>query len=99
MLALDDVLAIEGEAETEEAYYMAIQRAINAGTWSLQGSFGRTMMEAIEEGRCMLGERGAKDYWGNYIPARSQVQEGTKGSADYVADRFGADWLELMQGA
>lgn len=99
MLDLDDVLAIEGEAETEEDYYLAIQRAINSGAWSLQGSFGRAMMDAIESGRCLLGAKGARDYWGNYIPAREQVKEGTKGSPSFVAGRCGTDWLEMMVGA
>lgn len=99
MIELDDILAIEGEAETEEDYFLAIQRAINSGTWGLQGSFGRTMMAAIENGDCMLGERGARDYWGNYIPSRTEVQDGTKGSAGFVADRRGADWVQMLEAA
>ena len=92
MLDLDDVLAIED-------YYLAIQRAINSGAWRLQGSFGRVMMDAIESGRCLLGAKGARDYWGNYIPSREQVKEGTKGSASFVKECGGADWLEMMEGA
>lgn len=99
MIDLDTVLEIEEGTETEEDYYLAIQRAINAGSWSLQGSFGRTMMGAIESGYCMLGERDARDYWGNHIPSRTQVKEGTKGSFDYVAERRGADWAEMMANA
>lgn len=99
MIDLDDVLAIEGEAESEEDYYLSVQRAINSGTWGLQGSFGRAMMDAISAGKCMLGERGARDYWGNYIPARDEVQSGTKGSPEFVEERCGADWLEMMKGA
>jgi hypothetical protein len=97
MIDLDAVLEIEGEAETEEDYYLAIQRAINAGSWSLQGSFGRAMMDAISSGRCMLGKSSARDYWGNYIPSRDQVQSGTKGSPEFVEARRGADWLEMLE--
>lgn len=96
---LDTILEIEEGAETEAAHYQAIQRAINAGTWGLQGSFGRTMMAAIEDGYCMLGQRGASDYWGNYIPSREQVQDGTKGSPGFVEERMGSDWLAMMEAA
>jgi hypothetical protein len=96
---LEDVLAIEGEAESEEDYYLSLQRAINSGMWSLQGSYGRSMMDAINGGQCLLGEKGAKDYWGNYIPARDEVKPGTKGSAGFVRERMGAEWLEMMGGA
>lgn len=99
MIELNDVLAIEGEAETEEDYYLSVQRAINSGTWGLQGSFGRAMMDAITAGRCMLGERGARDYWGNYIPARDEVKPGTKGSPEFVAEKSGDLWLEMLKGA
>lgn len=99
MIDLDDVLAIEGEAESTEDYYLSVQRAINGGTWGLQGSFGRAMMDAIEAGRCMLGEHSARDYWGNYIPARDEVKPGTKGSPEFVEQRCGADWLAMVQEA
>ena len=91
MLALNDILAIE-EPESEEDYFDSLQRAINSGSaWSFQGSYGRAMMDAIESGRCMLGQTGASDYYGNYIPSRYEVEEGTKGSVDYVAMHIGAD--------
>lgn len=99
MIDLDTILEIEEGADSEEAHYLAIQRAINAGTWSLQGSFGRTMMDAIESGRCMLGEAPARDYWGNFIPSREMVQAGTKGSFEYVERYWGEEWAELMANA
>lgn len=99
MIDLDTVLEIEEGSDSEENHFLAIQRAINAGTWSLQGSFGRTMMEAIESGNCMLGKSGARDYWGNYIPSRSQVKEGTKGSREFVELRRGGGWAEMMANA
>lgn len=97
-LTLHDINVIE-EADLEpsaEEYFASIQRAINSGMWSLQGSYGRTMMDAIEAGRCVLGTTPAKDYWGTFIPARHQVKPGTKGSPEYVANHFGQEWLELM---
>ena len=97
MLTLNDINIIECDEEaTEEEYFMAIQRTINSGMWGLQGSYGRTMMEAIESGRCMLGKSRARDYYGNTIPGRDDVQEGTKGSYDYVADAMGSEWADMM---
>ena len=58
-----------------------LQDNINSGiVWKMEGSQGRAAMGAIEAGACMLGEEPKRDYYGNRIPARSEVQEGTKGS-------------------
>lgn len=99
MLTLADVNNIECDEEVSELeYFKSIQRAINSGlAWSFQGSYGRTMMDAISSGRCILGEKGARDYWGNYIPSRHEVQGGTKGSISYVEAHSGIDWLLEME--
>lgn len=96
---LDAVMLLENGTDDELAAYEAIQRLINAGQWGLQGSFGRTMMAAIESGYCMLGPNPARDYYGNRIPSRTEVQEGTKGSYQFVVDQQNEDWAELMKGA
>jgi hypothetical protein len=84
MTTLDSVLAIEeGEVFTQQLE--AMQSLINSGqAWKLQGSYGRAAMQAIENGDCVLGKVGHKDYWGNYVPSRFEVQEGTKGSLEYA---------------
>lgn len=98
MITLNDVNNIENGASTEIDYFLSIQRAINSGSaWSLQGSYGRAMMEAIESGNCMLGPTPARDYWGNRIPSRTEVQEGTKGSRSFVVDHCGEDWAVSME--
>ena len=98
MLTLNDINTIESDDEVSELeYYAAIQRAINGGLWGLQGSYGRTMMDAISSGHCMLGTKSARDYYGNYIPSRDEVKEGTKGSISYVEDAMGGDWLFEME--
>ena len=96
----EDIMILEGEREVESEldYYASMQRTINAGTWSLQGSFGRSMMEAIEGGRCLLGTYRAADAYGNRIPARTDVQEGTKGNRGYVVEAMGEDWAVAMEG-
>lgn len=100
MITQSDINAIESYDTDELEYYSAIQRAINSGmAWSFQGSYGRSMMDAIDAGRCVLGAKPARDYWGNRIPSRDEVQPGTKGSAEYVAEHSGDDWLDLMLAA
>lgn len=97
MFDLQDIDNIEAGAESEEAYYASLQQAINSGSaWSLQGSYGRAMMEAIESGACLLAKFPARDYWGNFIPSRDQVKAGTKGSYEYVADAMGAEYADVM---
>lgn len=87
------------DLDNEIEYYTELQKAINSGVaWSFQGSYGRAMMDAITSGYCLLGKEPARDYWGNRIPSRDEVQEGTKGSYQYVADRFGEEWADLLAG-
>lgn len=93
---LDDILTIEGE-ETDVDQAEAIQRSINSlSAWRLQGSIGRTLMGAIEAGEAMLGHEDTRDYYGNHIPSRSQVEAGTKGSFEFVASRSGRAWADRM---
>lgn len=93
---LDDILTIEGE-ETDVEMAEAIQRSINSLTaWRLQGSIGRSLMGAIDAGEAMLGHEDTRDYYGNHIPSRHQVEEGTKGSYEYVARMSGRDWADRM---
>lgn len=92
-----DYEVLENGDGTEEDYAVAMQQAINGGVaWKFQGSVGRDMMAALEAGICMLGKTGAADYYGNYIPSRDQVQEGTKGSYQYVAEKMGAEYADMM---
>ena len=99
MLTLNDIDNIEGADNecSELEYYASIQKAINSGMWGLQGSYGRAMMDAISSGYCILGKTGARDYYGNYIPSRDEVKEGTKGSISFVEQRMGGDWLFEME--
>ena len=98
MMDLDTALTIEGEGDPdEETYFVAVQKAINSGAWSFPGSYGRTMMGAIEDGRCLLGRRSFEDAYGNRIPARDEIQAGTKGSREFVADAHGEEWAQMME--
>jgi hypothetical protein len=96
-LNLHDIDTIEDGAETELEYFESIQKAINSGhAWSMQGSYGRTMMDAIQGGYCLLGHERFSDYYGNTIPSRDDVQEGTKGSYEYVTRLQGQEWADMM---
>ena len=73
------------------------QSLINSGmAWKLEGSIGRQCMQLINAGQCMLGKQDYRDYWGNHVPSRDQVKAGTKGSFDFVADRFGIEHAEMQ---
>lgn len=95
---LDDINTLECDEDASPFdTASALQRAINSGMWSLQGSYGRSMMHAIECGHCMLGRNDCRDYYGNHIPSRDQVQAGTKGSYEFVVERMGKAWADKMQ--
>jgi hypothetical protein len=98
MFGLKEVEAIEGEAESAEEYFSALQSAINSlKAWKFQGSFGRAMMDALEAGKCMLGHHATTDYWGNRIPSRTEVQDGTKGSRSFVVKHSGEEWAVMLE--
>ena len=82
MTDLLKVLAGEAdEAETIAGY----QHMIDTGqAWHLEGFVGRTAMNMIDIGVCMLGEERHRDFWGNVVPSRWDVKPGTKGSPEYV---------------
>jgi hypothetical protein len=97
-LSIKDINNIETEAEVDEQeLYASIQRAINSGMWSLQGSYGRAMMQAISDGWCLLGTESFNDYYGNHIPSRTEVKEGTKGSPQFVLEQHGQEWLDFLE--
>lgn len=82
--------ALWREDATEDEVLDALQEAVNTGAaWNLEGSVGRSAMAAIEDGLIALGEEGHRDYWGNYVPSRTEVEPGTKGSVEYVLERSG----------
>ena len=98
MFELNDVNVIEGEDEVDELdYFVSVQKALNSGLWSLQGSYGRTMMGALKAGDCLLGKVGARDAYGNQIPSRFQVEPGTKGSYEWVVENRGQEWADQMR--
>jgi hypothetical protein len=76
---------------------IGMQALVNAGMWGLQGAYGRSMMRQIEVGNIMLGRWHTQDAYGNFIPSRFMVKEGTKGSRAYVAQRCGWEWVRDLE--
>lgn len=66
----------------QEAYGLSdMQDKINSGiAWKLEGSYGRYAMSLLESGACMLPKEVKFDYYGNKVPSRDMLQEGTKGT-------------------
>ena len=67
--------------------YYGLQQRINTGLiWKLEGSAGRDAMEALRVGVCMLPKTVYRDYYGNRIPSRDELQKGTKGTYQNCRD-------------
>lgn len=65
----------------KEYGYSEMQEMINSGlAWRMEGSIGRQAMSLLECGACMLPKKMYRDYYGNTIPSREMLKEGTKGT-------------------
>lgn len=83
---VSDIMEYESGQSSEDDTVAMFQRMINDGSvWRLQGSYGRAAMDLLRSGQCILGEKGHRDYYGNYVPSRTEVQPGTMGSVEYAA--------------
>lgn len=83
-----DMSALWRDDVTEDEFVVLYQHLVDTGqAWRLEGHVGRTADALLEAGVIMLGEEGHRDYYGNYVPSRHEVEPGTKGSAEYVAAR------------
>lgn len=80
----DSLIAYEeGELSSEDTVAL-FQALIDDGTaWKLQGCYGRMASDLLQAGYCMLGLAGHRDAYGNYVPSRTEVKPGTKGSPEY----------------
>ena len=58
-----------------------MQESINSGIcWKMEGSSGRFAMNCLESGACMLPLEPKYDYYGNRVPSRNMLIQGTKGT-------------------
>ncbi len=68
-----------------------LQNLIDNGEgWQTESDLGRAIMAALEDGTCVLGPVAHRDYHGNIVPARGDVEPGAKGSLAY-ANRLRAE--------
>ena len=71
----------EVKKQQKELRYDQMQLLIDSGVaWKMEGSVGRLAMNLIESGACMLPKKAHHDCYGNYIPSRDELKEGTKGT-------------------
>jgi hypothetical protein len=82
----------------------SIQELISSGmAWKLEGHIGRVCMDAIQSGHAMLGEEGHRDFWGSYIPSRTEVEPDSPGSPEFYqatqddADAFMREHIVVIQ--
>lgn len=88
---------IDAFKEAQDPEVAQLQYYIDHGVWGLEGSMGRAMDRAIEDGFCILGPAPAHDYWGNRIPAEYEVVDGTKGSIQYaIAQQESYEYEEVF---
>lgn len=75
-------MTIERITELQEMHGLKqMQDLINSGdAWKMEGSYGRAAMANLESGACMLPTESHRDYWGNVVPSRDMLKDGTKGT-------------------
>lgn len=67
-------------------YPHVMQSLIDSGqAWRMEGSCGRAAMSMLEQGACFLPETAHSDYWGNRVPSRNDLKEGTRGTLSNAA--------------
>ena len=77
---------LEAERDGLSHYPVAfLQNLIDNGEgWQAEGALSRAIVNALEDGRCVLGPVAHRDYHGRVVPARKDVEAGAKGSLEYA---------------
>jgi len=58
-----------------------MQGLINNGqAWQMEGSMGRQCMDALRSGMCMLPKKAFTDAYGNRVPSRDELKQGSMGT-------------------
>jgi len=93
---------LEAERDGLNNYPVAfLQNLIDNGEgWQSEGALGRAIVNALEDGRCVLGAVAHRDYHGRVVPARKDVEAGAKGSLEYAnRQRAGRGEPQLVEAA
>ena len=73
----------------------SLQESINSGIiWKMNGSSGRFAMDCLEIGIVMLPKHSNQDYYGNTVPSRDVLKQGTKGTYQNAV-KF---WTNVLNG-
>jgi hypothetical protein len=65
----------------EQFGYSELQKLITTGiAWKMEGTIGRTAMSALQSGACMLPKESFYDTYGNKVPSRDELKEGSTGT-------------------
>ncbi len=68
-----------------------LQNLIDNGEgWQAEGALSRAIVNALEDGRCVLGPVAHRDYNNRVVPSRRDVAPAAKGSIEY-ANRLRAE--------
>ena len=84
-----DRLLVEAAHDGLSHYPVAfLQHLIDNGEgWQSEGALGQAVVQALEDGTCVLGTIAHRDYHGRVVPARGDVAPGAKGSLEYANRR------------
>lgn len=75
-MTLEQITELQKEYGLDKA-----QSLLNSGQlWGFEGSVSRAAMDMLEAGILVLPEERTSDYYGNTIPARGDLKDGTKGT-------------------
>ena len=75
-MSIEEIEALQAEHGLTQ-----MQTLITSGdVWKFEGSMGRAAMENLKSGACFLPIAATIDYYGNRIPSRNELKEGTKGT-------------------
>ena len=68
---------------------LKMQRMINDGSvWHMEGSMGRLAMQLLRSGECCLPNTEYRDAYGNRIPSRDELKEGTTGTMENLIEFY-----------
>ena len=83
---------LQAERDGLNRYPVAfLQNLIDNGEgWMSESALGQAVVQALEDGTCVLGTVAHRDYHGRVVPARGDVEPGAKGSLEY-ANRLRAE--------
>ena len=87
MTATIDYTALWREDATEDEMLDLYQHLVNTGeAWTLEGHVGRTAHALIESKRIALGVEPCRDFWGNRVPSRDEIEPGYPGAAEFARE-------------